>query len=77
MTLQRLDKHAVASLSLMAAGLRLPARPMLHLVAALPAEAQNVGSTQGSLAGAESAPDRVINFDFLAVPTTHSLCLLL
>ncbi len=55
----------------MAAGSRLSALPMLHLVAALPAEAQNEGSSQGSLAGTESAPDKVIDLTSLAMITSQ------
>ncbi|CAK0735276.1 hypothetical protein CVIRNUC_000554 [Coccomyxa viridis] len=52
-------------------GSRLSALPMLHLVAALPAEAQNEGSSQGSLAGTESAPDKVLSWGSIVLGWLH------
>lgn len=45
----------------MATGASLPVVPMLHFVAALPAEAQSVGSLQSESTASQSAPDKVVN----------------
>ena len=46
-------------MSYLVTGSNLPMTPMLHFIAALPAEAQSVGSLQNAAADMQSAPDKV------------------
>ena len=52
-------QQAEISSGVVATGSTLPAMPMLHFVAALPAEAQSVGSLQDKTTSTQSAPDKV------------------